>query len=104
MCNWGFLFLDNMGSVVPTKNGDSLGRTSYLYKTRTLSHIKHVSSKNDIPKFIENAYMRMQPTRRIIKNDSYTPIHDQLKDDAILSRGMKDRKDLLPFRRHKHTV
>ena len=73
-----------MGSVVPTTNVDWLGRTGYLCKIRTLSHIKHVSNKNDNLKLIENAYMRMPPTRRIIKNDSYDPIHDQFKDDANL--------------------
>ena len=76
-----------MGSVVPTTNGDWMGRTGYLYKIRTLSHIKHVSNKNDNLKLIENAYMRMQPKRIIIKNDLYTPIHDKFKDDANLIQG-----------------
>ena len=84
MCNWGSLFLDNMGSVVPITNGDWLGRTGYLCKIRILSHIKHVSNKNDNLKLIENSYMRMQPTRIIIKNDLYTPIHDKFKYDANL--------------------
>ena len=86
MCNWASHVLDNMGSVVPTKNGDWLGRTSYLYKTRTLLHLRHASNKNDNLKLIENAYMRMKPTR-IIKIDSYTPIHDRFKDGANLIEG-----------------
>ena len=54
-------------------------------------------TKNDNLKLIENAYMRMQPTRRIIKNNLYIPIHDQFKDDANLIHGHEGySKNLLP--------
>ena len=43
MCNWGFPCLDNMGYVVPTTNGDWMGRTSYLSKKTTLFIDKNVS-------------------------------------------------------------
>ena len=43
MCHLGLPCLDNMRSIVPTTNGDWMGRTSYLSKKTTLFIDKNVS-------------------------------------------------------------